>query len=87
MLAVTINNPEIESIFASEFASDESKFIEFVAKSLRDLQHSNELSYIKKNPFKNIKKIKYDGNNEQSVMPYAHIQNSAEYIHNLRRQK
>lgn len=91
MLAVKINNPEIENIFASQFDSDKDKFIDFISTSLQNLQNAKlkKLNYTKQDPFEHIQKNSCTGNGDYlcDVKPYSHISDSAEYIHNLRQQK
>lgn len=50
---------------------------------------NDELSYEKKDPMKNfhIKKYVDDEDDLSDVELYAHVEDSAKYVHNLRREK
>ena len=91
MLAIKIDNPEIENKF-KEYAKQQKKAIEDVVSEAMKLfldthKQDNEIVYTKKDPMQHIQKIAYkdDGEDLSDVKPYKHIENSALYIHNLRR--
>ena len=93
MLAIKINNPVIESQFR-EYASQHKKAIEDVVSSAMQLfldthKKDTEIVYAKKDPMKHIHTIEYkdDGENLDDVNPYSHIEDSALYIHNIRRER
>ena len=59
-------------------------------KMFLDMQRQDdELVYVKKDPMKHLHKIEYedDGEDLSDVKPYSHVENSALYVHNLRREK
>ncbi len=92
MLAIKIDNPEIESRF-KEYAKQQKRAVEDIAseaiKFFLDMQKRDDtLKYTKKDPTKHIVKInrEYDENLCDNVA-LTHIQDSAKYVHELRRQK
>ena len=91
MLAVKINNPEIETRF-KQYAIEHKKAIEDLVndalKMFLDMnKKSDKLVYTKKDPMKHLHAIEHDNDDEDlsDVKPYGHIEDSASYIHNLRR--
>ena len=93
MLAIKIDNPEIESRF-KQYAKQQKKGIEDLVSEAMKLfleihKKDDELIYIKQNPMQHIVKSDYedDGESLDDVRPYAHIEDSAKYIHNLRRER
>ena len=93
MLAIKIDNPEVEIRF-KEYVKQQQKTIEDVAsvaiKQFLDMQKKDDtLVYTKKDPMKHLHKIKYedDGEDLSDVKPYSHVEDSALYVHNLRREK
>ena len=93
MLAIKIDNPEIESRF-KEYAEQQKKAIEDVVSEAMKLfldthAKDDEIVYTKKDPMQHIVKIKYedDGEDLSDVKPYNHIKDSAQYIHDLRRER
>lgn len=49
----------------------------------------SELIYTKKDPMKYLNKIEYedDGEDLSDVKPFSHVEDSALYVHNMRREK
>ncbi len=93
MLAIKIDNPEIESKFR-EYVSQQKKDIGDIVSDAISLflelhKKDDKLVYTKKDPTKHTIKIDYedDGEDLSDVKPYSHIENSAQYIHDLRRQR
>lgn len=93
MLAIKIDNPEIENQF-SKYLKDKKQNVEdIVAEAIKYFIESKEkedkLIYTKKNPINHLHKIEYkdDDENLDDVAPYSHVEESALYIHNLRREK
>ena len=92
MLAIKIDNPEIENRF-KQYAMQHKKAIEeLVSDALKMFLDMNSkgdtLVYTKKDPLKHLHKIEYaydDGEDLSEVKPYSHIEDSAKYIHDLRR--
>ena len=93
MLAIKIDNPEIENKF-KKYAKQQKKAIEDVVSEAMKLfldthKKDDEIVFTKKDPMQHILKIKYedDGEDLSDVKPYSHIENSAQYIHDLRRER
>jgi len=94
MLAIKIDNPDIENRF-KEYAKQHKKAIEDVVSDAMKLfldinKKDDKLVYTKRDPMQYIHKIEYeyDDNEDLSdVIPYSHIEDSAKYIHDLRREK
>ena len=93
MLAIKIDNQDIENKF-KEYAIQHKKTIEDVVSDAMILflemhKKDDEIVYKKKDPMKHFHKIEYedDGEDLNDVKPYSHVENSALYIHNLRRER
>jgi hypothetical protein len=90
MLTLRIKNQKVENQFI-EFSKHQNKAIDILAidaiKSFMKLSKQNKLNYTKKNPLKHTHKrlIEYDEEMCDDVA-LTHIQDSASYIHDLRRQ-
>ena len=91
MLTITLNNPEIEEKIFEFVKTKKKKIDEVIADILKEFlenKKEDKLVYEKKDPYKHIKKISYEYDEDLSdVIPYSHIKDSAEYVHNLRRVK
>jgi len=94
MLAVKIDNPEMESKF-KQYAIEHKRAIEDVVNDAMKLfldmnKKEDKLVYTKKDPMKHISSISYDYDDSEDlsdVKPFSHIEDSAKYIHDLRREK
>ncbi len=93
MLAIKIDNPEMENKF-KEYAKQQKRAIEDVVSEAMKLfldthKQDNKIVYIKKDPMQYIQKVEYedDGEDLNDVKPYSHIEDSAQYMHNLRRER
>ena len=92
MLAIKIDNPEIESRFR-EYAKQQKKGLEDIAseaiKIFLDMQKGEDaLVYIKKDPNKHLTKINRQYDKEYcDTVALTHIEDSAKYVHDLRRKK
>ena len=92
MLTFKIENQELENKFI-EFAKNQKRTVEDVAmdamKYFMNMQKDDKLVYTKKDPLKYLHKIKreYDDEDLSDVRPYSHIEDSAQYIHDLRRKR
>lgn len=92
MLAIKIDNPEIENRF-KEYAMDHKKTIEALASDalqvFLDMQKKDDtLVYTKKDPMKHLHKIEYDyddGEDLSDVKLYSDVDDVAQYVHDLRR--
>ena len=93
MLAIKIDNPEIENRF-KQYAKRNKKAVEDLASEALQMfldmhKKDDELEYTKKDPMKHLHKINYedDGEDLSDVTPYSHVEDSALYIHDLRRER
>ena len=91
MLAIKIDNPEIETKF-KQYAKQQKKALEDVISDAMKLfldmhKKDDELVYTKKDPTKHLHKIEYedDGEDLSDVKLYSHIKDVAKYTHDLRR--
>ena len=85
MLALNIDNPEIENIFMEKFKSNKNDFINFIAHSLRNIKSEESgLDYTRKDPFKNIKKLEYTDVDEELTNPFKNIEDTLFYSKELR---
>ena len=91
MLTFKIENEELENKFL-EFAKQQKRAVEDVAmdamKYFISMKKENKLVYTKKDPLKYLHKIEREYDDEMcDDVALTHIEDSASYIHNLRRQK
>jgi len=92
MLAIEINNPEIETRF-EHFAKTSKKSMEDLAsealKIFLDMHKSDEqFSFTKKDPMKHLHEIHYPY--DEALCDDAaltHIEDSAQYVHDMRRKR
>ena len=92
MLAIKIDNPDIENRF-KEYAKQHKKAIEDVVSDAMKLfldinKKDDKLVYTKRDPMQYIHKIEYEyDDNLCDEVALSHIEDSAKYIHDLRRKK
>jgi len=93
MLAIKIDNPEIESAF-KKYAKQQRKALEDVVSEAIKLfldmhKKDDKLIYIKQDSMQHIVKSNYkdDGECLDDVKPYAYVKDSAQYVHDLRRER
>ncbi len=94
MLAIKIENKEFEAKFL-DYVKTQKKTIEDVAfdaiNRLINTNQKSKLKYEVKDPMKHLHKVQYEhddlSDDLDDVKPYSHIEDSALYIHNLRREK
>ena len=94
MLTLKIDNSELENKFV-EFAKSQQKAVEEVAVDAMKYfmsmkKEDTKFVYTKKDPLKHMHKITYDYDENEDlsdVKPYSHVEDSALYIHELRRKK
>ena len=86
IMAIKIDNPEIESFFIHEFKSDVKKFSEFILNNLEKYKKQNEFNIIPLDPKKNSYKLKFDNLEEvdEHSNPFRDIDNVALYAQKLR---
>jgi hypothetical protein len=89
MLAVKIDNPDMENQF-KHYAMKHKKTIEDVISDAMKLflsmqKKDDKLVYTKKDPMQYIHKIEYEYDDLCDDVALTHIEDSAKYIHDLRR--
>jgi hypothetical protein len=89
-ITLKIDNPNIEEQL-KEFMKEQKEItLEAFNNFVNSFQKEGKLIYRKRDPRKYSSKIEYkDEENEDlsDVKPYAHIEDSGQYIHDLRRKK
>ena len=90
---IKIDNPDLEQE-VKDFVKYQKKDLEEITiealKNFIDLfHHKKKFKFNKKDPTKHSMTLEYKDDNEDlsDVKPYSHIEDSAKYIHNLRREK
>ncbi|SFV66555.1 hypothetical protein MNB_SV-12-1709 [hydrothermal vent metagenome] len=89
-ITLKIENSDIEEQLKAFIKEQKEITIEALTKFLNSFQQKKRLHYKKKDPRKHIHTITYideDDEDLSDVKPYAHIEDSAKYIHDLRRQR
>ncbi|PHS40059.1 MAG: hypothetical protein COB07_04905 [Sulfurovum sp.] len=92
MLTLKIENEELENKFL-DFAKKQHRAVEDVAQEairyFMNKQKEDKFLYTKKDPLKHLHKIEVDFDDEDlsDVKLFDHIEDSAKYIHNLRKQR
>ncbi len=91
-ITVKIDNPDLEKQLI-EFVKQQKQDLEEITiealTNFIDLFHKRKkFNFKKKNPIEHSRKIEYiDDEDLSNVKPYSYIEDSGEYIHNLRREK
>ena len=91
-IILNIENKELEDTLR-KYAEQHKKKIEQVAidaiKQFAEFINHNKLEYQKRDVTKHIHVIKkeYDDENMDDIIPYSHVEDSAEYIRELRRKR
>jgi hypothetical protein len=86
MLALEIDNPEIELIFNTKFEGNKNKFINFIQDSLRDLENTkvDEFQFKKLDPKHNAYRLNNGDINEEMTSPFAEIDDVLLFSQSLR---
>jgi hypothetical protein len=86
MLALEIDNPEIELIFNTKFEGNKNKFINFIQDSLRDLENTkaDEFQFRKLDPKQNVYRLNNGDINEEMTNPFADIDDVLLFAQSLR---
>ena len=86
MLALEINNPEIELIFKTKFDGNKVKFINFIQDSLKNLENTNneEFQFKKLNPKQNAYRMTSIAENEKLTNPFENVKDVLFYAQSLR---
>ena len=89
-ITLKIDNPNIEEQLREFIKEQKEITLEALNNFINSFQKRESLVYKKRDPRKYSSKIEYiDEENEdlRDVKPYTHVKDSAEYVHNLRRQR
>lgn len=88
VLDIDIQNRDV-SDYVQNKSTEELKdlFLNFLNKEVKALS-KKKFDFEKKDPKKYSSKIQYDSDNEDlsDVKPYDHVEDSGQYVHDLRRQ-
>jgi hypothetical protein len=86
MLALEIDNPEIEYIFQTQFNGNKTKFINFIQDSLKNLENTNneEFQFKKLNPKQNFYRMISVDDNEILSNPFENIEDVLSFAQSLR---
>ena len=89
-IELKIDNPDIEEQLMQFVQEQKEVTIEALHNFLNAFRKKEKIAFQKKDPRKHIRKrIKVENDDEDlsDVKPYAHVEDSAKYIHDLRRVK
>ena len=85
MLALQIDNPEIELLFKVKFNSNKENFIKFIKESLDSLDDSNTFNFKKLDPKQNASIFSVNNQDEEcSSNPFKEIMDVASFSTSLR---
>ena len=86
MLALEIDNPEIELIFKTKFNGNKNKFINFIQDSLKNLENTNndEFQFKQLNPKQNAYRMTSVAENEKLSNPFENIEDVLLFSQSLR---
>jgi hypothetical protein len=85
-MQITINNPSLEAQLIAKAQKLHIKVDDLIEKFLNNcVQEDEALHYIKKDPFKSIKKLEYDEKVENPTNPFKDIDDVVVYSKELRK--
>ena len=86
MLALEIDNPEIELIFQTKFNGNKNQFINFIQDSLKNLENANneEFQFKKLNPKQNAYRMISLDENEKLSNPFENVEDVLSFSQSLR---
>ncbi len=86
MLALEIDNPEIELIFQTKFNGNKTKFINSIQGSLKNLENANneEFQFKKLNPKQNAYRMISLDENEKLSNPFENVEDVLSFSQSLR---
>ncbi|MBD3793371.1 MAG: hypothetical protein IE889_04325 [Campylobacterales bacterium] len=93
-MTLNIDNPHLEKQLL-QFVREQKQNLEEITVEALELfmerfNKKEKFHYTKRDPKKYMHKIEYNDENDENlsdVKPYAHIEDSAKYIHDLRRKR
>ena len=88
MLALQIDNKEIESAFVTKFNADKNKLINFIEKSLKQSKNSeNEFLFDHLDPLENYHRLEVETNteiDENLTNPFENVEDVSSFAKKLR---
>jgi len=86
MLALEIDNPEIELIFKTKFNGNKNMFINFIQDSLKNLENANndEFQFKKLNLKQNAYRMTSAAENETLSNPFKNVEDVLLFAQSLR---
>jgi hypothetical protein len=86
MLALEIENPEIEFLFKTRFNGNKAKFINFIQDSLKNLENANnnEFQFKKLSPKQNAYRMTNLVENETLSNPFEKVEDVLLFAQSLR---
>ena len=87
-ITVKIDNPDVEKQLQQLLHEQKEITFEMLSSFFTAFQRDEPMSFPKKDPRKHTQVIPFsddDGEDLSNVKPYAHIEDSARYVHDLRR--
>lgn len=86
MLALEIDNPEIEHIFETQFNGNKANFIRFIQDSLKNLDaaHMETFEFKTLNPKQNVYRITDADENEALSNPFEKVEDALSLAQSLR---
>ena len=88
-ITLKIDNPDMEKQLKALIQEQEELTIEALLDFWDSFEKKEKLVYKKKDPLKHMRTITYvdtDDDDLSDVKPYAHVEDSGKYIHDLRRE-
>ena len=84
MLAIQIQDEEIENIFVKRFKSNKDEFVNFIKQTLKTTSDVDTLSYVKKDPMAHMTKLQSDAADGECTNPFKDIEDVVAYSNKLR---
>ena len=84
MLALQINNPEIESLFKTKFNGNKENFINFIRDSLQSLEASDTFQFKKLDPKQNSYTLLIDNESNHLSNPFENVDDVLSFSASLR---
>jgi len=88
-ITLKIDNSDIEKELKEFIKGQKEVTLEALNKFINSFKKKKKIKYKKKNIYKHISTIKYNDNEprDENIKLYTHVEDSGEYIHNLRRKR
>ena len=89
-ITLKIDNPDVEKQLKQFVREQKEITLEALSSFVNTFQKNEPVAFPKKDPARHSRSITYaedDGEDLREVKPYAHINDSAQYVHDLRRKR